>query len=110
MDFTAYELRKISDALNAIKDVDETNNGWKQAALAWQYLFELAIIDDIEEFLKTLEKADFVQIQQKYDSKAGIYNQLFCKITIGGKTILGTSSSSLINAIKDAKTLLNKSL
>lgn len=94
--------------MEEIKADDKTR--WKEAALAWKYLYKIAIQDSIEKELESWAQFDFIYIIQDRSTQSG-EDKIMCIIDKkeGGKRIIGRGSD-LISAIKDAGKQVNNEM
>ena len=74
--------------------------GWYEAAKAWERVADELAERDVERLLSVLDKSDDVMI--RLVRKNGKIVQLWCRAdTVNGDPVTGSSSTSLINAIRD---------
>jgi len=103
-----YIEKLLKELIGEFRNAGDENIGWKEAALSWKYLYEIAINDSIEGILKSWESYDFVYLIQDRSIESG-ETKIICIVdkNEGGKRITGRGNN-LIAAIKDANNQIIK--
>ena len=87
---------RLAELVDKLENIDD--GGWKDAALAWQYLYELSIKENFEHKLNLIDQmAEEIEIKKRYEGEELIF---YANIKAAGRKIKG-EGRNFANIIDD---------